>query len=229
MIAITKGDAPDWLSANSERLTRDYIASCSTASTPGSPWQRVEVAEALRAECSEKCMYCECQPETGSYFEVEHIKPKSQFPALILVWENLGLACSRCNRSKSSYWSEDNDLRLLNPYLDLIREHLTFSGPMLLPKEGSTRAKRTISKLQLNDRTQLLVARMKKIEHFEDTLQAWEKADSSAKRSILYEELLGQLSGSAEFSGCLRDYALSKGFEPVWDLLATNSGDLLAT
>jgi hypothetical protein len=88
----------------------------------------------LRRDFLERCAYCE---RTEVYlggdeaFEVEHFKPKSKFPDLICVYDNLYYVCRGCNGHKWETWpSEDQIARgqrfadpcLEDPYLQHLRE-----------------------------------------------------------------------------------------------------------
>ena len=56
---------------------------------------RDEVLSALQSMCSglERCMYCEDSQGT----DVDHFRPKVDYPDWTYRWENYTLACSRCN------------------------------------------------------------------------------------------------------------------------------------
>jgi len=56
---------------------------------------------------------------------VEHYRPKSVFPKLALVWENLLWACPNCNRFKGDRFPPDTEPgeRILNPAEDNVWDH----------------------------------------------------------------------------------------------------------
>ncbi len=65
-----------------------------------------DVRDVLRAMCNapERCMYCEDNEAT----DIEHIRPKSEYPKAAFVWENFLLACPTCNsRFKGSQYHRD--------------------------------------------------------------------------------------------------------------------------
>lgn len=46
------------------------------------------------------CAYCECKPEVGSYFQIEHFYEKSEYPQFRRDLRNLHYSCQRCNNLK---------------------------------------------------------------------------------------------------------------------------------
>ena len=77
------------------------------------------------------CSYCEMKLDAS--LAVEHVQPKSLYPALERQWNNFLLACTNCNSTKGSqdiilsdyYWpDEDNTFRAFT-YLQggLVRPH----------------------------------------------------------------------------------------------------------
>lgn len=49
-----------------------------------------------------KCSVCGATPESGKIMHVDHIKPRSRFPELALLLENLQVLCEDCNIGKSN-------------------------------------------------------------------------------------------------------------------------------
>ena len=65
----------------------------------------------LRADFDTRCGYCDARDEyfggvTGSH--IDHFAPKSKFPDLETVYDNLVYSCPFCNRAKSNKWIGDN-------------------------------------------------------------------------------------------------------------------------
>ncbi len=150
MIELRKGPIPSWLQSNQVLQTERYRLA--PANNKPSPWRENEIVLALKEECSKKCIYCEGVIDDVSYSAVEHIKPKHIFEDLVLDWNNLGLVCQRCNTNKGGYWTEDEDLQLLNPYQDSLADHITFRGPLTVAHLHSSRADNTVKKLKLHSR-----------------------------------------------------------------------------
>jgi len=49
-----------------------------------------------------KCKVCNRGKDNGIILHVDHIKPRSKFPALELVFDNLQVLCEDCNIGKSN-------------------------------------------------------------------------------------------------------------------------------
>lgn len=75
-------------------------------------YKRKEVKEALKKMFNDKCAYCEASIEPVSYGDIEHFRPKSAYQQgrlepliypgyywLAMDWNNLLLACDKCNRT----------------------------------------------------------------------------------------------------------------------------------
>jgi hypothetical protein len=74
-----------------------------------------------------RCCYCEAQIGIVSYEHIEHRKPKdrSLFPECTFDWENLHLACQKCNVAKGNKWN--SAAPILDAVLDIpITDHLTY-------------------------------------------------------------------------------------------------------
>lgn len=89
--------------------------------------------KALRVRVLEKygcaCMMCGRSPKThGVVIHVDHIKPRSKFPALSLDFENLQILCEDCNLGKGNRFDTDHrpdkldesERELLNEALDAL-------------------------------------------------------------------------------------------------------------
>jgi len=108
------------------------------------------------------CCYCET-PIVGSFPQIEHRKPKRGerghrgfrgFPESALDWENLHLACEKCNNAKSSTW--DADYPILDAVEDdPISEHLGYysssMGVYRKVQVGKPRGKTTVEHVRLNE------------------------------------------------------------------------------
>lgn len=89
----------------------------------GTHYNKKEVVTALWRMQKEKCCYCEQKiSDEGHSKAVEHFQPKSIFKFLKNDWENLLLACSQCNGSKSDKFpvelTDDNN----NPKVVLLKK-----------------------------------------------------------------------------------------------------------
>ena len=82
----------------------------------GKRYQLPSVKNALSAMQHGKCCYCETK--LVKYIQdVEHFRPKEQYPKLANTWENLLRACRPCNGTKGDSFParEDNQPLLLDP------------------------------------------------------------------------------------------------------------------
>jgi HNH endonuclease len=81
----------------------------------------------LQRDFLQRCAYCE---RTEDYlggedaFEVEHFKPKSKFPDLLVAYENLYYVCRRCNLHKAETWPSDDLLARGTRFADPCEEDL---------------------------------------------------------------------------------------------------------
>lgn len=210
MIALEKSGPPAWIQQNGVEKTREYMAA--PKGKKPTPWGYSAVVDALRSECRSKCMYCESKMTHCSYSEVEHIRPKSKFEQSVLEWTNLGLSCARCNRSKSDYWPDNPDLRVLNPYEDPIDDHLEFRGPLVVSRLDSKRGENTIRKLKFDERDDLVIAKMRRIQELHRILLIWRNEPDPELKTLYAEDVDSHLSVDQEFCGTLRAYAASFGF-----------------
>jgi len=70
--------------------------------------------EEIAKDSKNRCVYCDAKVQElgGDNFQLDHFRPKEQFPDLKNEPNNLVLSCPKCNRLKSSHWpidvSEDN-------------------------------------------------------------------------------------------------------------------------
>ena len=91
MIKITKGPAPNVLVVNGAAWTREYVALDAKGRRDFRKYAHPDIKEALRAEANSKCTYCESFIDHIDYGHIDHIKPKSKFPDLVVEWGNLVL------------------------------------------------------------------------------------------------------------------------------------------
>ena len=207
MIPITLGAEPSLLTENSEAWGREYSSALQSKDPLPKRYQNTAVKDALRDETHSKCAYCESQIEHISYAHIEHILPKSIKPLLVCEWENLTLACQKCNMYKGNYYLAAAPL--LNPYKDEVLQELGFFGPMALDR--SARAKLTIEKLKLN-RPELLFRRKEALSNIVlimDLIVACK--GNVALREALKEQLSDKLNKKAEYTSCTKGFTESEG------------------
>ena len=211
VIELVKGPSPTWISTNQGPATAAYIGAA--VHHKPSPWKRSEIVDALKIECNHKCMYCEGFIDDVAYAAVEHIRPKSTHPELVLEWTNLGIACQRCNTNKGDYWTDLAELQLLNPYVDRVADHLQFVGPIVVSAGGSSRGVNTVRVLKFFDREDLLVSKMKRIEDLDLRIRLWRRESNEEVKILLAEDIQDAIGPGREFSASLVAFASLQGFD----------------
>ena len=156
MHRVDRGPEPRGLDVLRSRYTPRWVNHYRHGSGPvpsDSRW--VTFLPNLRSVFSGSCAYCEewCRGE------VEHFRPRSQFPELVYEWSNLLLACHDCNHAKGPKWPAggyvDPCARSRSAYPEQYFDFDLFSGD-LIPKSGLTaarrvKAERMILDLRLNE------------------------------------------------------------------------------
>lgn len=171
--------SPDIIIDRGAELTEEFLQNNGRTS----PWRNVEIKDALIKETSSKCAYCESEMLAVSFGEIEHIRPKSKYPHLVLDWGNLTLVCSKCNNEKRDKYFEE--LSFVNPYEDDVAEHIFAGGAYLY--SSTERGEITIREIKLNDGARL-IARDRAINALEQLVR---RRDASAGESrVLSEELI---------------------------------------
>ena len=154
---VTRPPKPASLAANASHWTDELLAwmeSHPTAQFPAALVKRYaqpDVREALRTMYRNQCCYCEGRITDVSYDHIEHRRPKSKFPDRTFDWENLHLACPKCNIKKSDLWSDPAPI--LDAVVDRpLTDHLTYrvgeTGVFCWPK--SQRGTTTVQHAGLN-------------------------------------------------------------------------------
>lgn len=65
----------------------------------GTIYRHQDVKDALDFLYYDKCYICECSVKNS--YEVEHYRPKKEFPQLGYTWRNLHKSCPTCNKAKN--------------------------------------------------------------------------------------------------------------------------------
>lgn len=208
MRALAKVGIPSVLRDNEAVWTRAYVSATSAKERSGlEKWRHPDIKRSLRAETKSKCAYCEASMEDVSFSHVEHLRPKSKFPALAHTWDNLTTACGVCNVAKADYFIEGNEC--LNPYIDELSNFINPVGPWIDWVAGNSRAEITVKKIQLN-RSNLVVARADRLSKIRDLYERWHESPEPI-RSILEDTLrLDAMEG--EFTQTVAVFLRSKNF-----------------
>lgn len=185
MRRVNRIDPPQILSDNYARWTEEIINEFNRLGSWNalekkrddliSNYRHDEIKEQLNRFCFHKCVYCEREPENE---HVEHFYPKSLYPCLTFLWENLLIACGKCNSNKSTL-----DTRLepiIDPSIEEPSDYLVFENYVLVDAPRTpdrSKSKKTRVKLRLN-RQKLLKSRgriMKQL--LKDLTELQEKID----------------------------------------------------
>ena len=93
-----------------KKKTASFVYSGSAVSKPENFYESREWRE-LRYKAlvmyGAVCQCCGASRATGAVIHVDHIKPRSKFPELMLSIENLQILCADCNIGKSNKDSTD--------------------------------------------------------------------------------------------------------------------------
>lgn len=132
-------------------------------------YQQDDILKQLTDMYATLCCYCESQIGIVDFGHIEHRKPRRKYPESTFDWNNLHLACSKCNNAKRDKYDETNPI--LDAVVDPIHEHLDYRlvGLYLKRWPKTLRGKTTVNHTKLND------------EHREGLLKA---------RTIVYHEAL---------------------------------------
>lgn len=144
-----------------------------------------------------KCMYCESRVTHTYYGDVEHIVPKSVKAELEFAWDNLGYVCAVCNGSKSNSYNED--LEILNPYIEDPSDHLVAAGSILYPLRGSQKGELTILDVNLN-RLDLVQQRHDLLDRINRAIVACFNAQNQRLKSAALESLKAEATANKEYS-----------------------------
>jgi len=144
-----------------------------------------------------KCMYCESSIGHVCFGDVEHIRPKSFYPHLEFVWENLGFVCTKCNNAKRDKFTETTPY--VNPYDEDPEDHILAIGALLRHKAGSERGELTILDINLN-RPNLIEKRDDKLRLIQRVIDACMRTSNATLKQNAVAELLKECGEDKEFS-----------------------------
>lgn len=201
MRPLKKLPAPAELIERQDDLTRQYLVALDAGVEPPAVWRKGYIRDALKRECASRCAYCDASISHVTFGDVEHYRPKSRYPHLVVDWDNLALACDRCNQYKADAF--DEELRILWPYEDDIDAHLIFVGPFVWGQPNSSRGRHTESQLRLNEververRTDVLLAARRLAE-------LWAGAQPILRSA--YEEEINKFVARTDYSASARAY-----------------------
>lgn len=207
MIKINKFPKPAVLVANEGAWTDEYIRfKNGDAAVPKAAqfrYRHPDLKEALREEASDKCIFCESKISHVFPGETDHIIPVSKKIEYVVKWDNLGYVCKECNRFKSNY--HDDNLPLLNPFVDDPKDYLIFFGPLVLAKTGKNRGQITAELLQLS-RAALVERKKERIEKVKALLDRAQTLPEGEAREFLISQAKKEADPEREFSATIGAY-----------------------
>lgn len=217
MQRLTKGPEPQALQDNAAAW-RDQLLAARAAGQPytnlENRYRRDDVRDALREECHRKCAYCESRIDAVAYDNIEHIEPKSKVPALTFEWENLTLACPKCNTNKGH--ERPTAQNYIHPYNENPEDKFWFLGPIIFGNTDNLTASNMIAWLELN-RPGLLEARAEvvyKVNNIYDTARYLDIAD---RRPFIDASLAPLIRNTAQYAALARyvSKSLEVDFAPL--------------
>ncbi|QLD23183.1 HNH endonuclease [Micromonospora carbonacea] len=181
MRRLIKAPKPAILETNGAGWTKEYAEAALAGTERPKRWGHRQIRLALTHETGKRCAYCDANMMAVTTGNVEHILPRARHPELVVDWDNLTLACPRCNNTKKDYC--DHTFPLLNPYTDDPDEHLIFVGSLVFSRPGSDVGAVTVLKLGLS-RSDLVEARKRRLESISSLLDNWARAHGALKEAI---------------------------------------------
>lgn len=212
MIRLAKRPRPQVLILNGVQWTQDLMQHVLNGTKAPDHikgrYRHAEIKTEVALETNGKCAYCESHVTHQYPGDVEHIIPKGVFPRLTFTWSNLSFVCYWCNNHKHD--KVDKSCKLLNPYLDLIDDHLRAFGPLVLHVNNSKRGELTHKEIKLN-RKELIERRIEAIKSLQNLIDKFENETSIGLKEILRQELIESTSPEKEFSFYLKQYLVDRG------------------
>lgn len=204
MIRLHQGNKPQVLVANEQAWTAEYVVWSEKREGPEPQrYRHPQIRSALEAETNSKCAYCEGLIIDVAYTHIEHKLPKKPHPTLVCAWENLTIACPRCNINKGEY--DEPNCPLLDPYTDDVENDIFFAGPLAL-SAGDPRAAVTINVLKIN-RNGLFFGRADAIKNLNRLLNLLERAaNERATRIELWIDIDAMTASDGEFASACRQF-----------------------
>src|ERR1700677_4060556 len=104
MIKLSKLDEPPILAKNAIKWTKVLLDTVAAGKIPTETerprYRHPQIKDTLVRETHGKCAYCESKLRHIHHGDVEHIMPKSLDLGKIVQWDNLTLACEKCNQKQ---------------------------------------------------------------------------------------------------------------------------------
>lgn len=187
MLRIEKSSEPEEFNSWKEHFqnTRGRKPDYDDLSKPEHHEMKQKVKRALLKEQHNLCCYC-CAPLQDKKCHIEHFRPRTDYPQLSLVYDNLHISCNgkngdSCGHKKDDWFEEGVTLSPLEP---LIESKFTYlQNGTIEAKNGNKNVDRNIKKLSLNEE-RLKIARKEML----DTSHILD-AESLEELEILLDDL----------------------------------------
>ena len=204
MIHLNHVTKPQVLLENEQVWTDEYLEwSQDRVGPEPQRYRHQQIRSALEAGTHSKCAYCEGLIKGVAYTHIEHKLPKKNHPKMVCVWENLTIACPRCNTNKGDY--DEANCPLLDPYVDDVENWVAFYGSLALSR-GGPRSRSTITRLDLN-RMDLVYKRGQAITQLDLLLELVERAMSQLDARVqLWLDIDAMIADAAEFASACRQF-----------------------
>lgn len=202
MRKLGPGSKPQVLTDNEQAWTAEFMTD---PDAPFTHYKKKAIKDALLARCHDKCAYCE-DYFSGSFEEVEHIKPKKdkRFMHLVVDWDNLTMACRRCNGSKLQKWDDAHPF--VHVYNEDPEDHISFRDGIPVPI--TPRGKTTIDHAAL-DRAELVKQRTQVLRDIALCLHAAadDPAMGAGLKKLFEREHCGE---GGRFSTCVKQFLATR-------------------
>lgn len=154
-----------------------------------SHYRHEDIKKDLFSSSSQKCAFCESKPSESGNIEVEHFKPKSQYPDFTFDWYNFLPCCRKCNGNKLDHDTVQQPI--INPYEIDPEAVFEYSDIRIAPQKGDMEsvAKRTIDVCGLNGarlmrpRADILINLYGFSDAIGDAVNDYQLADTNIKKS----------------------------------------------
>ncbi len=200
MISIEKSKKPKILEQREEEWTQEYVKefreSGKVPKNSSTRYGHDDIRGTLSSDSFNKCMYCESNISHISYPNVEHILPKSEYPDKTYDWDNLGLACQKCNTTKGTKY--DEEVPPIDPYKEKPHDFVYAFGEAYRPLPGNDRGKWTIKEIGLN-RSELIEKRARRLETIQSLAENYARATTDSAKAMFLQELCIEIKSDREY------------------------------
>ena len=105
-VPVKRKRSNGWDTSNKKRKKRGKGKKFKPSFYTTPEWRSLRVKVLEKYEC--RCMMCGRSPKLhGIVVHVDHIKPRSKYPRLELVFDNCQILCECCNMGKSNKYKTD--------------------------------------------------------------------------------------------------------------------------